>query len=117
MKDAASGALGVLVHIWDAMVGITAAAGNFGAALHDKVFGAPTENIAANLQGPASGGVRGAPLGTNISNQRQTNVNVDQQTQIHVIGAADANATARATADQQSRVNFDLSRNLKGAVK
>ena len=50
----------------------------------------------------------------NVSN---TNQNVTQQTSINVMSSADADATARAVSSQQSRVNFDMARNLKGAVR
>lgn len=53
-------------------------------------------------------------MGGNTSN---TNQNVKQQTNITVSAGADANATAQAVAGQQSRVNFDMVRNLKGATR
>lgn len=60
---------------------------------------------------------KGSPLGSNVAAQQQTNQNVQQQTQINVMGAADANAVGVAVAGQQNRVNFDLTRNLKGATR
>lgn len=57
-----------------------------------------------------------APIGSNISNQQQTNMNVQQQTQINVNGSADAQAVGRQVATQQKDVNFDMARNMKGAV-
>lgn len=58
------------------------------------------------------------PLGANsIANSSQTNQNVNQQTQINVSGAADAQATGAAVANQQSRVNYDMVRNLTGATR
>lgn len=45
------------------------------------------------------------------------NQNVNQQTQIVVQGAGDPNATAKAVAGQQGRVNADMARNMKGAAR
>lgn len=43
--------------------------------------------------------------------------NVNQQTQIVVQGSGDPNATAKAVAGQQGRVNADMARNMKGAAR
>lgn len=43
--------------------------------------------------------------------------NVHQQTQITVNGAADAHSVGKAVAGQQDRVNFDMTRNLKGSIQ
>lgn len=86
-----------------------------GGKVLDFVAGSP--NVMANLQNnPASAGAQ-QPLGTNISSQQQTNQHVNQQTTINVMGSADANATAKATAGEQTRVNFDMTRNLRPVAK
>lgn len=84
-----------------------------------SLFGDDPTVVQKNIQNnPAAGGARGArPLGTNVSNQQQTNLNVNQQTSINVSATADANGTARAIAGQQSRVNFDMVRNMRGATR
>lgn len=72
------------------------------------------KNIAA-IPG-ASQGAQPRPLGVgNTSNQ--TNMSVHQQTEINVTGSADANAIGKSVAGEQSRVNFDLVRNMKGATR
>lgn len=43
--------------------------------------------------------------------------NVNQQTQIVVQGSGDPSATARAVAGEQSRVNADMARNMRGAAR
>lgn len=43
--------------------------------------------------------------------------NVSQQTQIVVQGAGNPDATARAIAGQQNRVNADMARNMRGAAR
>lgn len=43
--------------------------------------------------------------------------NVNQQTQIVVQGSGDPQATARAVAGQQGRVNADMARNMRGAAR
>jgi hypothetical protein len=45
------------------------------------------------------------------------NQNVNQQTHITVNGAADANSVGKTVVNQQDRVNFDMTRNLKGAMQ
>lgn len=45
------------------------------------------------------------------------NQSVNQETNITVQGSADAGATGQAVAGQQSRVNFDMTRNLRGAAR
>src|SRR5690606_12424603 len=49
-------------------------------------------------------------LGGNTQNQ--TTQNVQQQTNINITGTADASAVGRMVTTEQSRVNFDLVRNL-----
>jgi len=56
------------------------------------------------------------PVGSSVQNS-QTNQKVNQQTSIIVQGSSDANSTGRAVAAQQSRVNFDMVRNMKGATR
>ncbi len=56
------------------------------------------------------------PLGSNVSNKTSTQ-HVSQETTINVQGSPNANATGSAIAGEQSRVNFDLARNLKGATR
>lgn len=75
-------------------------------------------NVAANLQNAPQGVPGVAPIGSsNVQNSSQTNQTVQQQTSIHVQGVADANAVGRAVSGEQSKVNFDLVRNLKGATR
>lgn len=45
------------------------------------------------------------------------NQKVSQETNITVQGSADANATGKAVASQQDKVNFDMTRNLVGATR
>lgn len=78
-------------------------------------LGAP--NVADNVKN----GMGGAPttpqaVGSQIQNS-MTNQKVSQETNIVVQGTADANRTAQAVSSEQSRVNFDLVRNLKGATR
>lgn len=54
------------------------------------------------------------PLLPPNSNSHQ---NVNQQTHITVNGAADANTVGKTVLNNQDRVNFDMTRNLKGALQ
>lgn len=56
------------------------------------------------------------PLGA-LSAPASNNQNVNQQTQINVMGSADANSVGKAVASEQSRVNFDMVRNMTGAMR
>jgi hypothetical protein len=75
----------------------------------DATFGLGN-TAAANLVGP----VQPSPL---VGPAPQNNQHVSQQTQINVTGSADANAVGKAVAGEQSRVNFDMTRNMKGATR
>lgn len=67
------------------------------------------------LQG---GSIGSQPLGTqSAGNTNQTNQNVSQQTSINIMGSADALATGKAVSSEQSKVNFNLTRNLKSATQ
>lgn len=85
-----------------------------GVGFFDKVFGGNTSNASQNLNTTTSPLVN--PVGANTQNS-QTNQNVKQQTNINVIGSADASAVGKTVAGEQNRVNFDLVRNMKGAVR
>lgn len=67
-------------------------------------------NANANLANVA----QPAPLLPSNSNSNQK---VTQETNITVQGSADAGATGKAVASQQGQVNFDMVRNLKGAMR
>lgn len=61
-----------------------------------------------------AGATQPAPM---IGPQNNTNQHVSQQTNINVQGSPDANATAKSVSNEQSKVNFDMTRNLKGATR
>lgn len=69
--------------------------------------------------GPVLGNFAGAtPLGAdNAVRNSQNSQTISQETSIIVQGSADANATGKAVANEQSKVNFDMARNMKGAVR
>lgn len=55
------------------------------------------------------------PLGSNGGNA--TTQSVNQTTQIVVQGASNPDATAKVIAGEQNRVNFNMTRNMKGAAR
>ena len=74
-------------------------------------------NVAKNIQNNPIGTGAPQPLGASVSNNNnQNNQHVNQQTNINVMGTADAGSVGKAVAGEQSRVNFDMTRNLKGAI-
>lgn len=101
--------LAALIVKWDT---VKEGLASFFGGLGDKILG-----FAGGIGDWVSGGGVGKALGSDISNTSTSNQNVQQQTQINVMGSADAQATASAVASQQTRVNFDMVRNLKGAAR
>jgi len=55
------------------------------------------------------------PLGSSSSPSSGQSVN--QVTNINVQGSSDPQATARIVGNEQSRINYDMTRNMKGAVR
>lgn len=89
--------------------------GDFFSNLGEKVMGFVGGNASTNLQNNPVGRQVQNPAGS-IQNS-QTNQNVQQQTNINVIGSADANSIGKSVANEQSKVNFDMVRNMKGATR
>jgi hypothetical protein len=56
-----------------------------------------------------------APLGSNVANN--SSQNVKQETNIIVQGSSNPEATARAVTGEQNKVNFNMTRNMKGAAR
>jgi hypothetical protein len=88
--------------------------GGIGGALPkvgDAITGIFGKGGAASAIGSA---INPSPLvGPNAGTQQK----ISQETNINVQGSADANATGKAVANEQSKVNFDMTRNLKGATR
>jgi len=57
------------------------------------------------------------PLGSNSSNNTSNSTIANMQTSINISGSPNADATGRATAAQQTGVNRDFIRNLKGSTR
>jgi hypothetical protein len=77
-----------------------------GGKVLDFLGGAHAGNVAsAGSPSPLTGGAGG-------NTQK-----VNQETTINVQGSADANSVGKAVASQQGAVNFDMTRNLKGAMR
>lgn len=109
--------LGALLFKWDAFKNsITDFFSGIGAKLIEFVAGSP--NISANVN-PTNNPVAGPlpnPVGSNVQNS-QTHQTINQDTNINIQGSPDASATGKAVAGEQGRVNFDLARNTRGAIK
>ncbi len=65
-------------------------------------------------QSSVNGPLTPAPLLPSTGGNMQK---VSQETNILVQGSADANATGKAVASEQSKVNFDMTRNMRGALR
>jgi phage-related protein len=57
------------------------------------------------------------PIGPRTTNNSQSNQNVNQQTSISIQGVPNAQAAGDAVSNAMSRQNFDLVRNLGGAIR
>lgn len=113
LGDSGEAVIQIFTRLWDTIKGIGSSIGSLGNwAL--GLFG--NSNAAANIQNAPRGVPSVNPVGGGIQNS-QTNQNVSQQTQINVQGVADASAVGKAVSSEQSKVNFDLVRNLKGATR
>lgn len=83
-----------------------------------KEVGASIGDFFAGLGGRVLDFAGGSsPVGNAAQNTANTNQHVAQQTTINVSGSADAASVGRAVSGEQSRVNFDMVRNMKGAVR
>ncbi len=106
----------IFTHLWETIKGLLSSAGSI-AGLIGQFFGGDKPQ-ATNDQWQKWGRTgESAPLGAQQSSVSNTNQNVKQQTNINIMGSADAQATGAAVATQQNRVNFDMVRNMKGAVR
>jgi hypothetical protein len=101
----------VFERLWDVIKGV-------GGSLASLGTWASGLNVLSGLFSGGGGAPQAAPLGVNAgASNPQTNQHVQQQTTINVTGSADANATGRAVSSEQTRVNFDMVRNMKGATR
>jgi len=108
------GLIGLLIWKWDL---VKKSVLGFFSGLGDKMLNliGAAPSLIQNLQNNPIASV--VPLGSNVANSPQTNQNVNQQTNINVNGVSDAQSVGKMVAGEQSRVNFDMVRNLTGATR
>ena len=82
-----------------------------------EFFGFGGSQNAAKATGATTGAPSLAPSPQAAAAVTGGNQNVNQQTQIVVQGSGSPDATARAVAGQQNRVNADMARNMRGAAR
>lgn len=120
MREAANRLIDVFTNLWDHIKNIGSALATIGGwagnGLAGLFGGDAGGNVAANLKNNPVGRPLANPVGSNVQNA-QTNQHVSQQTSITVQGSADANSVGKAVAGEQSKVNFDMVRNMKGATR
>lgn len=114
--DAFGGLVQIVTKLWETLKNLFGTAGALGEWAMQLFGGAAPQATSEQWKNWGQVGVQ-QPLGTQAAAGAQTNQNVTQQTEINVMGSADAQATSKAVASQQSRVNFDMVRNLKGATR
>lgn len=101
---ALSGVILILISNWGKLKATFGDIAGFFAGIGGKILGF----AGGATQGPIGGVAQPAPLLPHGG----TNQRVQQETNINVIGGADAQATGKAVAGEQGRVNGDLVRNL-----
>lgn len=116
VKIGAQSVWDILKGIGNTLIDLIGTAGSLG-GWAGRLFGfLGSANVGANLQNTPNGVPSSGPLRGGFQSS-QTNQNVQQQTSINVMGSADANAVGKAVAGEQNRVNFDMTRNMKGATR
>lgn len=112
------GLLTVLIFKWSSVKKV---AGDFFSGIGSKIldFASGTPNIGSNVspQNNPTAAPLANPVGANNVQNNSTRQSVSQETNIIVQGSADANATGKAISGEQSKVNFDMARNMRGAVR
>lgn len=82
-----------------------------------KDFFTGNPNVSQNIQNnPVGSGVLANPVGSNVQTSN-TSQSVQQATTININGTSDAQSVGKAVGGEQSKVNFDLVRNLRGATR
>jgi len=97
--------MGIFTNAWEVIKGLGSTIGNVIGGM-GKILGIGGGSAPALTPTPQAAA---AMTGGNQS--------VNQQTQIVVQGGANPDATARAVAGQQNRVNADMARNMKGVAR
>jgi phage-related protein len=100
-----NGVIGIFTSAWDAIKKLGEGIGNFVGAVAGFFGGGSAPKPALTPSPQAAAAVTGG------------NQSISQQTQIVVQGSSNPDATARAVAGQQNRVNADMARNMKGAAR
>lgn len=125
-KEAGNALVRVFGNLWDIMKGIGSVLATIGSNAADLIRGlfgggeqanAAASRIQQNPEKHYPGIFQGSPLGSNGGGGGPTNVTAQFQTDINITGSPNADATARATANQQQSVNRDTVRNLKGITR
>jgi hypothetical protein len=116
LADAAASMTEVFKRLWESIKSVGNVLGAVG-GFASNVLGLDTTNAAANLKNNPTAQPLSQPLGASNVPNSPLNQNVNQQTSINIMGSADANATGKAVASEQGKVNFDLFRNMKGATR
>ena len=100
-----NGVIGIFTSAWEVIKNLGEGIGNFVGAVAGVFGGGSAPKPALTPTPQAAAAVTGG------------NQSVSQQTQIVVQGGTNPDATARAVAGQQNRVNADMARNMKGAAR
>jgi hypothetical protein len=108
LKNVGQDLVGVYTSLWHVLLGLGTAfsgLGDIAGNVLGRVFGGGGSNAHTALNAVSSP----PPL---VTTGGGVNQRVHQETNIHVQGSADANAVGKAVGNEQSKVNFDLTRNL-----
>lgn len=118
MAEAGREVLTVFSKLWDVIKGVGGAFGALGTWALPLLEGAGKSigNTLSNIANGAAGVPSAVSIPAGVGGN-QTNQHVQQQTNINVVGSADAGAVGKAVSSEQSKVNFDMVRNMRGATR
>lgn len=116
LADAIDSSIDRISKLWGLVSSVAGVFQSIGQAVGFDPGGPASPNVAANIQNNPVGSQVRNPIGSNVQNS-QVSQKLNQQTTISVQSSADANAVGNAVAGQQTKVNQDLSRNMKGATR
>jgi hypothetical protein len=115
LKDSIGSVFSYFQSLWNLLkqlLGVGGALGTWAQGLFQGKLGNGIMNFLENPLGRPTT----SPVGSNVHNNAN-NMHVNQQTSINVVGAADSQATGKAVAGQQGRVNRDLVDNMRGSTR
>lgn len=119
LKRAGEDVIAVFTNLGGVIKDVASTLGGIGGIVADKfvsLFGGSPGKALPPTGVPGSPGFVG-PNQPLLPNSSSSQTHVQQETNININGAADANSVGKNVAGHQDRVNFDMTRNIKGSTQ